>query len=342
MEFNDPLRAFHLSLLEAGCGSEMISRVCRHQRQRWTFLPLGHQGYRLRSYNKDPPLHSGYTRAVGGTLRPLGKTLFLHCQRRHPELPTISTYRPLSLGAVGGRGGQAGGGAPRQHFPRRPHPHPEGPRLLQPRSCRAPNTVEDSAPGHRPAPPTPLHVKQHPPGQGMGHRRPTSPGTSPPPQLLERSGEGQKSCQGGGEKHREVVGGGRHAREEGHRQQHTAGTDTTTNTHTRRGPQPHRPTGPPAEERRPPPSCMGPQHTKAKAQREGNPQPPGAHTRHTGLAGRPMPKGNPARRTTPSEQPHLHPQPHEKQSSCGHPAGIRQRYAPICLHKVPLPTKPAG
>ena len=30
--------------------------------------------------------------AVGGTGRPLGKTFFLHCQRRHSELPKIPTY----------------------------------------------------------------------------------------------------------------------------------------------------------------------------------------------------------------------------------------------------------
>ena len=35
----------------------------------------------------------GYlTRAVGGTGRPLGKTFFLHCQRRHRELLKIPTY----------------------------------------------------------------------------------------------------------------------------------------------------------------------------------------------------------------------------------------------------------
>ena len=32
-------------------------------------------------------------RAVGGTGRP-GKTFFLHCQRRHPELPKIPPYLP--------------------------------------------------------------------------------------------------------------------------------------------------------------------------------------------------------------------------------------------------------
>ena len=41
-------------------GSHMISRAWRDQRQRWTFQPLGHQGYRLRSYNKESPIHSGY------------------------------------------------------------------------------------------------------------------------------------------------------------------------------------------------------------------------------------------------------------------------------------------
>ena len=32
---------------------------------------------------------------MGGTGRPLGKTFFLQCQRRHPELPKIPTYLPL-------------------------------------------------------------------------------------------------------------------------------------------------------------------------------------------------------------------------------------------------------
>ena len=40
-------------------GLGMIFRVCRH----WTFSPLGHQCYRLGSYNKDPPLHNGYNEA---------------------------------------------------------------------------------------------------------------------------------------------------------------------------------------------------------------------------------------------------------------------------------------
>ena len=33
---------------------------------------------------------------MGGTGRPLGKTFFLQCQRRHPELPKIPTYLPAS------------------------------------------------------------------------------------------------------------------------------------------------------------------------------------------------------------------------------------------------------
>ena len=31
---------------------------------------------------------------MGGTGRPLGKTFFLQCQRRHPEPPKIPTYLP--------------------------------------------------------------------------------------------------------------------------------------------------------------------------------------------------------------------------------------------------------
>ena len=33
-------------------------------------------------------------RALGGTGRPQGRTFFLHCQRRNPELPMIPTYLP--------------------------------------------------------------------------------------------------------------------------------------------------------------------------------------------------------------------------------------------------------
>ena len=36
-----------------------------------------------------------------GTGLPVGKTFFLHCQRRHPKLPRIPTYLPPSLGQPG-------------------------------------------------------------------------------------------------------------------------------------------------------------------------------------------------------------------------------------------------
>ena len=42
-------------------GLEMVSRVWRYQGQCRALRALGHQGYRLRSYNKDPPLDSGYS-----------------------------------------------------------------------------------------------------------------------------------------------------------------------------------------------------------------------------------------------------------------------------------------
>ena len=41
-------------------GLEMVSRVQRYQGQCRALRPLGHQGYGLRSYTKDLPLHSGY------------------------------------------------------------------------------------------------------------------------------------------------------------------------------------------------------------------------------------------------------------------------------------------
>ena len=40
-------------------GLEMVSRVRRYREQCPALRPLGHQGYRLHSYKKDPPLHSG-------------------------------------------------------------------------------------------------------------------------------------------------------------------------------------------------------------------------------------------------------------------------------------------
>ena len=45
-------------------GLEMVSWARRYQGQCWALRPLGHQGYRLCSYNKDPPLHSSYTLVV--------------------------------------------------------------------------------------------------------------------------------------------------------------------------------------------------------------------------------------------------------------------------------------
>ena len=40
--------------------------------------------------------HSVGRRSEALTARPLGKTFSLHCQRRHPKLPTIPTYLPLT------------------------------------------------------------------------------------------------------------------------------------------------------------------------------------------------------------------------------------------------------
>ena len=54
---------------------EMISRVRRYQGQCRALQPLGHQDYRLRSYNKDPPLHNGYTDVA---------TIARDCQKNQP------------------------------------------------------------------------------------------------------------------------------------------------------------------------------------------------------------------------------------------------------------------
>ena len=43
-------------------GLKRVGWVPRYQGQCLALRPLGHQGYRLRSYKKDQPLCSGYTR----------------------------------------------------------------------------------------------------------------------------------------------------------------------------------------------------------------------------------------------------------------------------------------
>ena len=42
-------------------------------------------------------LRGTWTSAVGGTGRHLDKTFFLHCQRRHSQLPKILTYLPQRM-----------------------------------------------------------------------------------------------------------------------------------------------------------------------------------------------------------------------------------------------------
>ena len=49
-------------------GLKRVSWVRRYQGQCRALRPLGHQGYRLRNYKKDPPLCSGYSRATGAVV----------------------------------------------------------------------------------------------------------------------------------------------------------------------------------------------------------------------------------------------------------------------------------
>ena len=75
------------------------------------------------------PSHLGHMDRVGATMpsqahagaaqeapdigqwegRPLGKTFFLQCQTRHPELPKIPTYLPQDMASSGGVGGKSAG-----------------------------------------------------------------------------------------------------------------------------------------------------------------------------------------------------------------------------------------
>ena len=58
-------------------GLKRVSWVRRYQGQCRVLRPLGHQGYRLRSYKKDPPLCSGYNAAMS-TIGHSGKRLIVY------------------------------------------------------------------------------------------------------------------------------------------------------------------------------------------------------------------------------------------------------------------------
>ena len=58
-------------------GLKRVSWVWRYQGQCRALRPLGHQGYRLRNYKKDPPLCSGY-KGETGFVAILGKTAKIH------------------------------------------------------------------------------------------------------------------------------------------------------------------------------------------------------------------------------------------------------------------------
>ena len=68
-------------------GLKRVSWVHRFQGQCRALRPLGHQGYRLRSYNKDQPLCSGYKN----------------------QTPTRNPQNGNKGGKGGGKGGRKGG-----------------------------------------------------------------------------------------------------------------------------------------------------------------------------------------------------------------------------------------
>ena len=81
-------------------GLDMVSRVRRYQGQCRALRPLWHQGYGLRSYNKDPPLHRGYTgEDVGGGRCGQGGTRIREASERGSG---------GGAGHAGGRKGQKG------------------------------------------------------------------------------------------------------------------------------------------------------------------------------------------------------------------------------------------
>ena len=70
-------------------GPKRVMWVRRYQGQCRALRPLGHQGYRLRSYNKDQPLCSAYTLALGCSLTPVLRISFAGSPAWHglPQCP---------------------------------------------------------------------------------------------------------------------------------------------------------------------------------------------------------------------------------------------------------------
>ena len=59
-------------------GLKRVMWVRRYQGQCRALRPLGHQGYRLRSYNKDQPLCSGYSMYKNCTKKEALKLAYEH------------------------------------------------------------------------------------------------------------------------------------------------------------------------------------------------------------------------------------------------------------------------
>ena len=82
-------------------GLKRVMWVRRYQGQCRALPPLGHQGYRLRSYNKDQPLCSGYTRPDPPEVGTRQLTL---CPSRTNSLEPSPNLVPSEVPALGHHG----------------------------------------------------------------------------------------------------------------------------------------------------------------------------------------------------------------------------------------------
>ena len=91
-------------------GLKRVSWVRRYQGQCRALRPLGHQGYRLRSYKKNRPLCSGYTLPLGGLSGSAAHMLWARmCGCGGPvQSPRLAC--PVGTACRGGGGGPSPGG----------------------------------------------------------------------------------------------------------------------------------------------------------------------------------------------------------------------------------------
>ena len=146
-------------------GLKRVSWVRRYQGQCRALQPLGHQGYRLRSYKKDPPLCSGYTGpGVAGRSRKPSPSTHTHTARPSQEWRGTSGARTQAHTE------------PQNHSQEwRTQPKPE------PKHTHPHRTSQPGVAGYKQSAHTSTHTPQHPSQEWRGAAKTRAQARTPQP-----------------------------------------------------------------------------------------------------------------------------------------------------------------